>query len=126
MKFQPDTALGVNTISRLDPGRIVVGATPFAHSIIVPWAGEVLRWDVERFEQLAAAHIEALLALQPELVILGSGRRLRFAAPALVRALIDRRIGYEAMDTAAAARTYNVLAGERRKVVAALILEPAE
>jgi len=126
LKFQPDTALGVNTISRLDPGRIVVGATPFAHSIIVPWAGEVLRWDVERFEQLAAAHIEALLALQPELVILGSGRRLRFAAPALVRALIDRRIGYEAMDTAAAARTYNVLAGERRKVVAALILEPAE
>lgn len=126
MKFQPETALGVNTISRLDPGRIVVGGTPFAHSIIVPWAGEVLRWDVERFEQLAAAHIDALLALQPELVILGSGRRLRFAAPALVRALIDRRIGYEAMDTAAACRTYNVLASERRKVVAALILEPAE
>ena len=126
MKFEPDIAPGVNTISRHDPERIVVGATPFAHSLVVPWEGEVLRWDVQRFEQLTADHLGQLAALQPELVILGSGSRLRLASPAMMRALIEQRIGFEAMDTAAACRTYNVLASERRRVVAALILEAAD
>lgn len=123
MKFQPETAVGVNTIGRHDHDRIVVGGRAYAHSVIVPWAGEVLRWDVDHFTHLAALHFEQLVALQPELVLLGSGVRQRFAPPALVRALIERGIGFESMDTAAACRTYNVLAGERRKVVAALLLE---
>ena len=55
-------------------------------------------------------------------MIFGSGARLRFVAPSLLRALIERRIGVETMDTAAACRTYNVLVGERRPVVAALLL----
>ncbi|HNT40299.1 MAG TPA: Mth938-like domain-containing protein [Rubrivivax sp.] len=126
MKFEPETTPGVNTISRHDPGRIVIGSMPFAHSLIVPWQGEVRRWHVERYEQLTADALAPLIALQPELVILGSGRRLRLAGAALMRALIERRIGFESMDTAAACRTYNVLASERRRVVAALILEPAD
>ena len=68
------------------------------------------------FEQLLAEHFEQALALQPELVIFGSGPRLRFVAPALLRCLIERRIGVETMDTAAACRTYNVLASEGRAV----------
>ena len=64
-----------------------------------------------------------MLALAPELVIFGSGQRLRFVAPALLRPLIERRVGVETMDTAAACRTYNVLASEGRAVVAALLLE---
>ena len=59
----------------------------------------------------------------PELVVFGSGTRLRFAPPALLRGLMARRIGVETMDTAAACRTYNILAGEGRRVVAALLLE---
>ena len=59
----------------------------------------------------------------PELVVFGSGARLRFAPPALLRGLMARRIGVETMDTAAACRTYNILAGEGRRVVAALLLE---
>lgn len=125
MKFQPDTLAGVNTIHRHDPGRIVVGSNAYAHSIVVPWVGEVLGWDVAGFDELVAEHFERLAALQPELVIFGSGRRLRFASPALLRPLIERRVGFEAMDTAAACRTYNVLVSERRSVVAALILEPS-
>ncbi len=124
LKFQPETAAGVNTISRHDPERIVIGSTVFAHSLIVPWQGEVRRWEVAHFDQLTPEHLAPLLALQPELVILGSGRRLRLAPAALMRALIESRIGFESMDTAAACRTYNVLAGERRRVAAALILEP--
>jgi uncharacterized protein len=61
----------------------------------------------------------------PQLVIFGSGARLRFVPAALQRALIEARIGIETMDTAAACRTYNVLASEHRNVVAALLLEAA-
>jgi uncharacterized protein len=56
-------------------------------------------------------------------VVFGSGVRLRFLRPSLIRGLIERRIGIETMDTAAACRTYNILAGEGRRVVAALLLE---
>ena len=73
---------------------------------------------------MQAAHFEAILALQPELVIFGSGARLKFVSPALLRALIDRRIGVETMDTPAACRTYNVLVSEGRSAVAALLLAP--
>ena len=125
MKFQPDILAGVNMISRHDPGHIVVGSSAYPHSVLVPWVGEVQDWAVTAFDQLAAGHFERLAALQPELVIIGSGHRLRFPAPALLRPLIERRVGFETMDTAAACRTYNVLVSERRSVVAALILEPS-
>ena len=124
MKFQPDTLAGVNVITRHDGGRVWVGATAFAHSIIVPWQGEVIDWQLDDFAQLTAAHFERIAALQPELVIFGSGARLRFPRPAWLQALIGRRIGVETMDTAAACRTYNVLVSEQRSVVAALIVEP--
>jgi uncharacterized protein len=91
----------------------------------VPWKGAALPWDAANFDALTAAHFERLVALEPEVVIFGSGARLRFAPPALLRALIERRIGVETMDTAAACRTYNVLANEGRTVVAALLLDAA-
>jgi uncharacterized protein len=126
MKFQPDTLGGVNAVSRQEPGRVWVGNTLYEHSLIVPWVGEVQAWGVHSFTDLSAEHFQRLLALDPELVILGSGARLRFPAPALLRALIERGIGVETMDTPAACRTYNVLVSERRSVVAALLLQPPE
>jgi uncharacterized protein len=123
MKFQPDTATGSNAISRHEPGRVWVGAAPYNESVIVPWEGSVLPWSLTRFDALTAEHFERIAALAPELVIFGSGRRLRFAHPSLLRPLIDRRIGIETMDTPAACRTYNVLFSERRSVVAALLLD---
>ena len=123
MKFQPDTPTGLNTISRHEPGRLWVGAQAVSHSVLVPWEGSVTPWDVTSFESLTSRHFERILALQPELVIFGSGSRLRFPAPALLRALHERRIGVETMDTGAACRTYNVLVSEYRSVVAALLLE---
>jgi uncharacterized protein len=124
LKFHPDTLDGVNMITRHDPGRVVVGGTPFSHSIVVPWVGEVLDWQASAFDALQPAHFERLAALRPELVIVGSGARQRFVHPGLLRALIERRIGVECMDTTAACRTYNVLVSENRSVVAALLVEP--
>jgi uncharacterized protein len=123
MKFQPDRLEGVNVISRHDTGRVWVNATEWTRSVLVPWQGEPVSWPVDRLADLTAAHFEQLLALQPELVIFGSGAKLRFVSPALQHALIERRIGVETMDTAAACRTYNVLASEGRTVAAALLIE---
>lgn len=124
MKFQPDTLDGVNVITRHDGRQIVVGRLPYAHSVLVPWVGAVRAWEVSDVASLTAAHFEPLLAMRPEVVILGSGARLRFVSPACLRLLIEARVGVETMDTAAACRTYNVLVSEGRQVVAALLLSP--
>lgn len=123
MKLQPDRLEGVNVITRHAGGRVWVNADEHAASVLVPWRGAALSWPVDRFASLDASHFEALLPLAPEIVIFGSGSRLRFVAPAMLRALIERRIGIETMDLAAACRTYNVLASEGRAVVAALLVE---
>jgi len=124
VKFQPDSLDGVNTIARHDGTRVWVGAQPHVGNVVVPWRGEVRPWSAASFDALSAADFDALLADNPEVVIFGSGERLRFPRPALLRGLIERRIGVESMDTAAACRTYNVLVSEGRTVVAALLLEP--
>jgi uncharacterized protein len=123
LKIQPDRLDGVNVISRHEPGRIWVNAEAFDRSVLVPWRGEAEAWPADALSALTPGHFEQVLALKPELVIFGSGARLRFIAPALMRALIERGIGVETMDTVAACRTYNVLASEGRSVVAALLLE---
>jgi uncharacterized protein len=122
LKLQPDRIEGVNVISGLIPGAVSVNGRTYEHSIVVPWLGEIIPWGQVGFEGLTSSDFERLAELQPELVIFGSGARLRFAPPALLRSLMVRRIGIETMDTAAACRTYNVLAGESRRVVAALLL----
>jgi uncharacterized protein len=124
LKFQPDTPTGVNVLSRQEPGRVWVGATLHTASVLVPWTGAVQAWRVEDFVELTPAHFERVAALDPEVVIFGSGARLRFPPAALLRSLIERGIGVETMDTAAACRTYNVLVSEQRSVVCALLLEP--
>jgi uncharacterized protein len=123
MKFQPDTLDGVNVITRHERGRLWLGPASFTHSLLVPSRGEVVPWGVDAFETLATAHFEQIAALAPEVVILGTGARLRFPAPALMRLLMERRIGVECMDLAAACRTYNVLANEGRSVLGAFIIE---
>jgi uncharacterized protein len=121
LKIQPDHLDGVNQIHRLEGGRVWVGATAHVGAVLVPWQGAVQPWAVPGFDELTADHFADVLALKPELVIFGSGARQRFAHPRLVAALIARRIGVESMDSAAACRTYNVLATEGRQVVAALL-----
>ena len=125
MKFQPDSLPGTNTVSRHEPSALWINGTRWSRSVLLPWRGEVQPWPLEDLAGLAPGHFEQVLALAPELVIFGSGERLRFVAPGLYRCLIEARIGVETMDTAAACRTYNVLASEGRSVVAALLVPAA-
>jgi uncharacterized protein len=125
MKMQADRLEGQNAIARHGPDGIVVNGVEYTTSVIVTWRGEVMPWDAERFAALSPAHFATLAEIGPELVLFGSGGRLRFPPPALLRPLIERRIGFETMDTAAACRTYNVLLAEGRSVAAALLFERA-
>ena len=125
MKLQADRIEGQNAIARHGPGGVLVNGVEHRASVVVPWRGGVLPWPVHDFAMLEASHFDKLAALEPELVVFGSGERLRFAPAQLMRALMARRIGIETMDTAAACRTYNVLLAEGRCVVAALLFETA-
>ena len=123
MKLHADRPDGPNAITRHGPGGVLVNGSEYRSSCVIPWQGAVSAWPVARFEALREEHFALLADLAPELVIFGSGARLRFPAAALLRPLIERRIGIETMDTAAACRTYNVLLGEGRTVLVALLFE---
>jgi uncharacterized protein len=125
VKFQPDQLAGVNVISRIDGDRLWVNATEWQRSVLVPWVGDARAWAPSAIDTLERGHFEEILALAPEVVIFGSGPTLRFVSPGLYQALTARRIGIETMDTGAACRTYNVLAAEGRRVLAALLLPRA-
>lgn len=92
------------------------------HSFLLTPTRRVRDWAPECFEQLTRAHIEPILALEPELVLLGTGTSLRFPHPAFGVPLMERGIGMEVMDTAAACRTYNILMAEGRKVLIAALM----
>jgi uncharacterized protein len=126
MKLQPDRIAAPNVIGGYNAASVDIGARSWTESLLLPWTGEVQAWDGAAFETLAAAHFERVAAFGPELVLFGSGRRLRFPRPEWLRPLIERRIGIETMDTRAACRTYNLLVAEGRSVVAALLLEPGD
>lgn len=122
LKLQPDRAVGVNVINACTTEQVVINGQPWRESVLLPATGDVVLWSVSQHGDLTAEHFLRIAQAAPELVIFGSGPRLRFVNPALLTALMERRIGIETMDTAAACRTYNVLAAEGRNVMAALLL----
>lgn len=122
MKLQPDR-FDTLAINAYGPGWVAVNGQRMEHSLIVSSQGRLEDWNCDGLTNLSAEHFDRLADDQPELVVFGSGSRLRFVSPALLRGLIAKGIGVETMDTMAACRTYNILAGEGRKVVAALIIE---
>lgn len=113
----------LNTVTAYGPGYIEINLVRHTDSLLVLPEGEVMPWPVRRFEDLAPEHFEALLAHAPEVVLLGTGERLRFPHPRLTAALSRRHIGVDAMDLQAACRTYNILMAEGRKVAAILLIE---
>ncbi|BCT91341.1 hypothetical protein LYSHEL_03650 [Lysobacter helvus] len=82
-------------------------------------------WPVTDASALAPDDLLPLLALEPELIVLGTGPTQRFPPAAVMHACLSRGIGLETMDNAAAARTYSVLAGEGRRVVVAFVFPRA-
>jgi len=103
-------------------GRIQVGGAIYRGSLIVTPRQVLPDWPPAHIDALTAEHLDAVVALAPEVLLLGTGTTQIFPDPALYAALLARRIGLEVMDTRAACRTYNILLAEDRWVVAALIM----
>jgi uncharacterized protein len=122
MKLHADNAEGVNIINAYTADSVSVNGQTYRGSILVPPTGPVIPWGPVLPTDLTEAHFEAIAQARPELVVFGSGSKLRFPPPALMRSLMAARIGIETMDTAAACRTYNILVGEGRQVIAALLI----
>lgn len=121
MKIHPDL-FNAQSIFGYGDGWVQVGNEKITRSVVLSSRGERFDWQCDAFDALTYDHFEQLARLRTELVIFGSGARLRFANPVLTRALIEQQIGLETMDTAAACRTYNVLANEGRIVACALLM----
>ncbi|MBU3606254.1 Mth938-like domain-containing protein [Polynucleobacter sp. MWH-Creno-3A4] len=124
MKLQSDPYSGANTITGYGDGYVEINRTPYAHAVLLSSDGAINEWPVQSFDTLEADHFAQMVVLKPELILLGTGRKQRFPKPELLKALISAKIGFEIMDSQAACRTYNILVGEGRQVLLALIVEP--
>ena len=126
MKFSPADQGEGYSIQSYGPGWVVIkGETHHSNLLVMP-DRVVPDWRPGCFTDLDAEDLAQLATYQPEIVILGTGRRQHFPSPAIYRKLADQGIGLEAMDTGAACRTYNILLAENRQVLAALLLIETE
>ena len=120
MKLHLAQDRGLQLFSGYGAGFVAVNNVRYETGVVVtPQA--VSEWDVSGFEALTVADFGFIEALKPEIVILGTGAAQRFPRPELSRALAATGVGVEVMDSRAACRTYNILATEGRKVVAAVL-----
>nr|AAF21127.1 membrane protein [Methylobacillus flagellatus] len=122
MKLHLTQAAGSHLITGYGDGWVEINHQRHEHSLIVLPGSLLLPWPVEDFDQLQPTHFQALLALKPELILLGTGSRHRFLHPSIGRDLVVAGISMECMTTEAACRTYNILMAESRQVAAALII----
>jgi uncharacterized protein len=122
MKFEREQPEGRNTFTGYGEGYVEVNRQRHRTSLLVSGDRLVTDWPARSVEALTADHLAALVELQPEVVLLGTGAAFRFPDPGLLAPLYQAGIGVEVMDTQAACRTYNILLGEGRRVVAALVL----
>ena len=120
MKLHADSPTPSNQVTAYGPGWIEVNGERHQGSLIL--APDALApWDAASFDVLSVGHFAQLADYRPEIVLVGTGARHRFPHPRLTEPLARARIGVEFMDTQAACRTYNILMGEGRRVLAALL-----
>ena len=114
-------ATAKNAITGYGEGYVMVNRQRFERSLVVLPERLLVDWPPNRFDELAPEHLAALADLDREIILLGTGARLRFPHPEIMQSLIERGIGVEVMDVQAACRTYNILMAEERRVAAALL-----
>jgi uncharacterized protein len=121
MKMTQQRADGVNLIRRYGADFIVIGENEIRESCIVS-ANSFAPWTPGSVDELTPENLAPLFALKPEVVVLSTGARQVFPRAFLRAEFATRKIGLEVMEIGAACRTYNVLVGEERKVLAAILL----
>ncbi|EXJ14336.1 Mth938-like domain-containing protein [Imhoffiella purpurea] len=102
-------------------GGIQVNGHPYAQGLILTPQRIIAPWGPHSPPELTPEHLEPLLELAPQVVVLGTGSSQMFPDPGVYFDVMSRGIGFEIMDTGAACRTYNILVSEGRRVAAALL-----
>lgn len=122
MKLHLAQSKNRNSITGYGAGYVAVNGIAYHAPLVVTPETIVADWPVAGLAELTADALQGLLALTPEIIILGTGPLQRFPDPALLRPLYEARMGLEIMATPAACRTYNILMAEERRVLAAMWL----
>ena len=144
MKLHSDPTSALNTVTAYGEDYIEVNLTRYGHAVWFGPEGPISAWQVQSFEDITAERLKEVAGIAqantdpmafldapaeapvappdaPEVMLVGTGTRQRLLHPALYAPLSKLGIGVEAMDTQAAARTYNILMAEGRRVVVALM-----
>ncbi len=124
MKFSEDKINRGYYVTGYEHNIILVNGDAKTSSFIISDDQLIENWSPSHIDELRSHHLDALIELQPELVLIGTGEVLKFPSISHYACLIQRNIGVEIMDSAAACRTYNILLNEGRKVVAGIIMSP--
>ncbi len=123
MKIEIDNSLThpfrINSYER---GLIVIGDERFVSSLIITPSIVINNWPPQTFTDIATHHIEQIIEMKPELILLGTGSKQHFPDADLLLSTAKLNIGIEVMDTGAACRSYNILLQEGRNVAAALLM----
>ena len=122
MKFSEDLNSGSQVIDRYDDESITINEKMFTQSLIVSNFQIIENWPVNEINDLSNQSLQAIIELQPEVIIIGTGNQILFPRPENYSSVINMGIGIEFMNTGAACRTYNVLLSEDRKVAAGIII----
>jgi len=122
MKIHLETGGGQNVIRAYGPGRVTINQDVYATSLILSPDRIIPDWPPRVFAEVRQEHFAIISDMQPEVLILGTGKHLQFPPPDITQELVKANIGIETMDTGAACRTYNILMSEGRRVVAALLM----
>ena len=122
MKFTADTASG-NVIRSYQPGNLRIGDTVIQTNTIISHDQIIADWAPAPIHQLSIADFKPALELKPEIILFGTGRSQSFPDIGVLTELMQSGIAIEVMNTTAACRTFNVLIGEQRAVVAALLVK---
>ena len=120
MRFSQDSAAS-HTIRAYGEGEVIINDRSIRHSVIIT-PDTIQSWAPRRLDDLEPAHFKAFEAWKPEIVLLGTGKQLRFPPPHFAVGLLARGIGVEIMANDAACRTFNILLSEDRRVLLALLL----
>jgi uncharacterized protein len=122
MRFTQDLSTGINVIRGYADGELRVNENTYRGAVILSATTLIELANTENLEGLLQSNLAQLMELEPELVLLGTGPRQIFPPPAFGAQFLRAGIGFEVMDTSAGCRTFNVLVGEQRRVVAMLLL----
>lgn len=123
MKLHQSNTAGLNMFTAYGEGYVAVNNEKHQKNLILLPESIILEWSTATVSTLTESDMQKLLGLGTEIILLGTGARLRFPASPLLRPFAPAGIGLEVMDLQAACRTFNILAAEGRKVAAALLFD---